>query len=186
MRLEYFEYLLEVAKYNNMRISSEALSICIKNMEEELGFAILERNPKGVTFTKDGQKLLDCAERILSDYRETLQAIHQQKRLKWNNEIYTTPIVNMCLGSNLVEKMKREYPYITVNIINDTPKNILELFNDASKSHDMMVILTMYNNQPNLCAQQKDLLTMQYCFSDKLVIAATKNHRLAHISVSFR
>lgn len=168
-----------------MRISSEylhvtpqALSICIKNMEEELGFAILERSPKGVTFIRDGQKLLACAERILLDYREMLQAIYQQKAAQMEQRdllIYTTPIVNMYLGSNLVEKIQREYPYVTVNIINDTLKNILELLNESSKSHDIMVILTMYNNQPNLCAQQKDLLTMQHCFSDKLVIALAKN-----------
>ena len=39
MKLEYFEYLLEIARHKNMRVSSEylhmtpqALSICIKNM----------------------------------------------------------------------------------------------------------------------------------------------------------
>ena len=40
MRLEYFEYLIEIAKTKNMRLASEilhltpqALSVCIKNME---------------------------------------------------------------------------------------------------------------------------------------------------------
>ena len=39
MRMEYFEYLIEIAKQKNMKVSSErlhmtpqALSFCIKNM----------------------------------------------------------------------------------------------------------------------------------------------------------
>ena len=78
MKMEYFEYLLEIARYKNMRVSSEylhmtpqALSICVKNMEEEVGFMILDRKPKGVEFTEQGEKLLACAERILRDYYST-------------------------------------------------------------------------------------------------------------------
>ena len=63
MKMEYFEYLLEIARYKNMRVSSEylhmtpqALSICVKNMEEEVGFMILDRKPKGVEFTEQGEK----------------------------------------------------------------------------------------------------------------------------------
>ncbi|MGM9526046.1 MAG: LysR family transcriptional regulator, partial [Peptococcaceae bacterium] len=100
MRLEYFEYLIEIAKQRNMRLSSEylhmtpqALSVCIKNMEQEVGFPILVRKPKGVEFTPEGEKLLACAERIVQDYRQTLQEIHQEQNVYTEHKrllIYTT------------------------------------------------------------------------------------------------
>ena len=65
MRIEQFEYLLEIsqnksmnAASKNLHISPQALSNSIKKLEDELGLTILERTSMGVSLTPDGKSLL--------------------------------------------------------------------------------------------------------------------------------
>ena len=184
MKMEYFEYLLEIARYKNMRVSSEylhmtpqALSICVKNMEEEVGFMILDRKPKGVEFTEQGEKLLACAERILRDYYSTLQEIHQDTELICEQKdllIYCTPIIDVLLSSWL-ETHLTAYPHISINVINTVPERIID--NIAAASDKNVVGLVM-DFQPEIVALSDDLcdtLVLQRCFTDELVLAVAKN-----------
>ena len=58
MRTEQLLYLLEISKNPSLHIASEklnmtpqALSASIRKLEEEVGFAVLERTTQGVTLT---------------------------------------------------------------------------------------------------------------------------------------
>ena len=73
MRIEQFEYLLEIsqnksmnAASKNLHISPQALSNSIKKLEDELGLTILERTSMGVSLTPDGKSLLLLIENFLS------------------------------------------------------------------------------------------------------------------------
>lgn len=77
LRIEQFEYLLEISKNKsmnaaskNLHITPQALSTSIKKLEEELDLTILERTTMGVSLTKDGQSLLYLVENFLSGIRE--------------------------------------------------------------------------------------------------------------------
>lgn len=59
MRTDQIIYLNEINRRSslhqaseNLHISTQALSLSIKSLEEELGFQILERSRTGVTLTK--------------------------------------------------------------------------------------------------------------------------------------
>ena len=76
MRLEQLEYLIEIAKQNSMNIASEqlhlapqTLSISMKNLEKEMGFAIFDHTSKGTTLTRNGELVLHFALKTVSDYR---------------------------------------------------------------------------------------------------------------------
>lgn len=76
MRLEQLEYLIEIAKQNSMNIASEqlhlapqTLSISMKNLEKEMGFAIFDHTSKGTTLTRNGELVLRFALKTVSDYR---------------------------------------------------------------------------------------------------------------------
>ena len=86
MRIEQFEYLLEISKNKSMNAASkklhltpQALSTSIKKLEEELNIKILDRTTMGVTLTEKGQALLQLLENFLGGIKE-LQDIPLQKR----------------------------------------------------------------------------------------------------------
>lgn len=190
MRLEYFEYLMEIAKQKNMKASSEALhmtpqalSICIKNMEREVGFEILVRKPKGVELTEDGQTLLGLAERIIKDYEQTLQEIYHNGAAFSSHEtvqIYATPIVAMCIGGDLIEKCQKTYPYLDIDVLNsnDSLEELTERILGAEEKNIIGVLTIAEEAQDSLRQQLPKEVVMTACFDDEVVLAAAKSNSL--------
>lgn len=65
MRIEQLEYFAEAAKYHSISIAADklfvsqpAVSIAIKNLENELGCILFERSKNGLVLTKIGHKVL--------------------------------------------------------------------------------------------------------------------------------
>lgn len=65
MRLEQLRYLIELERYDSltgvsekMHITRQALSMKMKNLEDELGSQLLVRSVKGIYFTLKGEALL--------------------------------------------------------------------------------------------------------------------------------
>ena len=63
MRSEQLQYFIELGNHQSissaaeyLHISSQALSISLKNLEEELGLSLLNKSAKGVAFTEDGEQ----------------------------------------------------------------------------------------------------------------------------------
>lgn len=189
MRLEYFEYLIEIDHYKNMRVASEqlhmtpqALSICVKNMEQEVGFPIFIRKPKGVELTPEGGRLLECAERILEDYRSTLQEIRrdqEQHRERQKLIIYITPIMSVCIGRELVEYSRKRYPYVTTHIINDVPENILSMIKECNEQEEIIGVLTATEDGHSLIEALSDDLEFHLGPREELVLAVAKHSDLA-------
>ncbi len=90
MNLQYLKYALEVAKAGSMIKAAERLymaqpnlSRAIKELEGSLGITIFERTGRGMIPTPDGEKLLQYAERILSQVDEVenmFKADHAENR----------------------------------------------------------------------------------------------------------
>lgn len=194
MRFEYFEYLIEIARRKNMKSSSEhlhmtpqALSVCVKNMERELGFDILIRHPKGVELTEEGQIFLRLAERIVHDYYKTLAEIRQNSVLSEQPEeiqIYATPIIAMFIGGSLIERFQRDYPYLSVDIIGSS-EPVSELVRRilAAERHNCISVLTiMPDKEAELLQQLPEEIILQDCFDDEVVLAAAKDSRLTKLN----
>lgn len=72
MRLEQFQYVVEIAKCCSMSkaakqlfLSQPALSTAISNLESELGFQIFQRSFQGVALTEKGKKSLEVSKRVI-------------------------------------------------------------------------------------------------------------------------
>lgn len=72
MNIQYLKYALEVAKHKSISKAARELfmgqpnlSRAIKELEDDLGITIFERNSKGITLTPDGEEFLQYAKRIL-------------------------------------------------------------------------------------------------------------------------
>ena len=61
MKIEQLEFLIEVCRAGSINaaskkifISQQSLNQSLRNLEEELGFTVLNRTKRGVTLTKQG------------------------------------------------------------------------------------------------------------------------------------
>ncbi len=89
MNIQYLKYALEVAKQKSISKASRALymgqpnlSRAIKELEDELGITIFERNSKGIIPTPDGEEFLQYAKRILLQIDEVEEIYRVGKRKK--------------------------------------------------------------------------------------------------------
>ncbi|WGX75399.1 LysR family transcriptional regulator [Paraclostridium bifermentans] len=74
MKLEQIVYALEIARCGsiskaakNLLLTQPNLSLSIKNLEDDIGFKIFERLPRGVAVTTKGTQFLEYAESICRD-----------------------------------------------------------------------------------------------------------------------
>ena len=89
MRIEQLEYFAEAAKYHSISIAADklfvsqpAVSIAIKNLENELGCILFERSKNGLVLTKIGHKVLKKCETILKEEKSIYQLVEGEKKAR--------------------------------------------------------------------------------------------------------
>lgn len=85
MTIQQLQYVLEISKTGsvskaakNLYMSQPNISSAIKNLENELGFAIFERTPMGMQLTPAGYRLVQKASSIIADIREITTEQHKE------------------------------------------------------------------------------------------------------------
>ena len=75
MTIIQLKYVITIAGSTSMReaagklfISQPALSVTIRELEEELGIKIFERNNKGIVLSEQGREFLAYAKQAVSQY----------------------------------------------------------------------------------------------------------------------
>ena len=75
MTILQLKYVIEIANSNSMReaagrlyISQPALSASVRELEEELGIKIFDRNNRGISLTADGMEFVTYAKQAVSQY----------------------------------------------------------------------------------------------------------------------
>ena len=75
MNMNQIKYVIAVAGSNSMReaagklyVSQPALSVSIRELEEELGIVIFDRTSKGIKLTDDGREFLTYAKKAVGQY----------------------------------------------------------------------------------------------------------------------
>lgn len=75
MNMNQIKYVLAVAAASSMReaaaklyVSQPALSVSIRELEEELGILIFERNSKGISLTDEGREFINYAKKAAGQY----------------------------------------------------------------------------------------------------------------------
>ena len=100
MDIKYFKYVLEISECGsinkaaqNLQLSQPNLSVCIKNMESELGFPVFRRNSSGIYLTPEGKLFLKSAQKIVLE----METISNIPLLFTNKE-------NISISSNLKKR----------------------------------------------------------------------------------
>lgn len=127
MNTDQMKYLIEISKNVSMSAASEnlhmtpqALNTAIKKLEEELGFALLNRSYKGTSLTADGEWFVHVANDFFKKIDER-QQYHQMKNANAPRTgeldiiINHSGINNNILGQLVCDLFIRE-PQLTINL----------------------------------------------------------------------
>lgn len=185
LKIEYFKYLQEIEKSKSISSASRklymgqtTLSSILKKVENELGFPIFHRTPKGVYPTKKGNELL----KICSEINTKLDKVQFLKDDEWQDTnpilLYLCPSINMCntlelskMFSSRTKKCKivfKEEDRITVVTKTYKQNNgigITYLFNH--EIDNIQIICKKYN------------LNIEEVINDKLYLCVSQEHELA-------
>jgi LysR family nitrogen assimilation transcriptional regulator len=121
-QIKYFMAVAErrsfTAASEAVRIAQPALSTQIANLEKELGTALFERHPRGVTLTPSGEIFLDYAFRLrdtLSEARDAvLNTVPEPKGMVTLGLPMTTSVA---LTAPLIEEVRKTYPMIDLRVV---------------------------------------------------------------------
>lgn len=103
-----------------LHISQSAVTSAIRELETELGAALFERNPRGVTLTAQGHQFLLHARRILGAMTEagqSLKAVAQQDQGQLT--IGVTTLVAGYYLSEAIGRFRRAFPAVRIEVKED-------------------------------------------------------------------
>ena len=130
--LRYFQAVAEDLSYaraaKRLRIAQPALSRAIKELEGELGAAVLERSRHHVALTPAGAVLLHETGLLLEGWEDALRRVRrtasgEEGTLRLG---YIGPPTQPFLG-RLLHEYRRRYPLVSVHLEERTPERVWEM-----------------------------------------------------------
>jgi DNA-binding transcriptional LysR family regulator len=134
VNLKVLSTFLAVAENESFRkaaeqtnISLPAVSMQIKQLEERLGVALLQRTTRKVVLTHEGQKLMISTRKAMAEIDAALLSIEQAANAQQGNLVFAcVPTVASTRLPTLVTEFARTYPGISVGIRETTQPELLE------------------------------------------------------------
>ena len=129
------------AAARRLRLSQPSISLQVKNLERELGLELLQRHPRGVTPTREGQVLFELAEKLF-DTEEEIDAVfsgHAQYE-GTSLTVATNQSVATHMLPPLLEKYRGLYPKVEISIHNMRTAEIIESVENARTDVGIILI----------------------------------------------
>lgn len=139
-------------------ITQPALSTAIKQLEEELGVPLVERDKRFKGFTPEGQEVLLWARRILSDYDSLRQGIQNAKRgLTGNLRLGVIPSA-LPLVPLVTDPFNDRHPQVKVTVWSTSSIEIQQ----GLDHFELEAGITYLDNEPLKGVLQRPLYTERY------------------------
>lgn len=128
-QLRYFEALSRTRHFGmaagQCAVTQPALSMQIKDLEQELGIMLVERRGNSVSLTPSGQEIAARAEAILMQVRELTEYARQQRGvLTGTLRLGIIPSVAPYLLPSLLSKVEKHYPPLDL-LVRETQTDML-------------------------------------------------------------
>jgi len=151
MTITQIEYFIAVCKYQNfskaaeeLHISQPGISKAMRELEEECGVALFERNYNNIVITKEGEILLESAQKFLEHFQELDRTAHS---LACGKAILKIGVVPMC-GNTVFPRLHSDFleafPDIRIETIEDTASVLYDLLDQ----HEIDFALCVTNHLP--------------------------------------
>ena len=176
MELKQWRCFVTLAEIGNIRraasllaVSQPALSVRIQRLEEELGFALFDRQARGVRLTEQGARLLPHAKRLLSRAAETDEAARAIGRGAFDRlEIGVTPIAALSFFPDAMRVFSAAFPGVVLALTEGLSDELEEAV--AHRRLDLAVV-----HPPS----SRDDLVVREVARDRFVAVVPATHRLA-------
>lgn len=143
MKIEQLEFLIEVVKAGSINaaskkifISQQSLNQSLRNLEDEIGFDVLNRTKKGVTLTERGREVFSAAQAIVARYDQMLRQISELKEdstdvISGKMNVHASPMISVCILPVVYVDYKHSFPKVQLycqeryqdDIINEVSQN---------------------------------------------------------------
>jgi LysR family transcriptional regulator, hydrogen peroxide-inducible genes activator len=176
-QLRYLESLAETRHFGHAAqactVSQPALSMQIKELEDELSVSLVERRKTGIELTEQGEEIARRARSILASVRDLMDyAQHQEGVLSGVLKLGAIPSIAPYLLPAALPELQRRFPALSLQLRETVTSNLVhELVTGAL---DLILVALPIDNP--------EVDTFQL-FDDRFILAikATKrNRRLRH------
>ena len=127
--------------------SQAAVTIQIKQLENELGVHLFDRIGKQISLTHQGQVFYQYAISIQKDLAQARQAVSDSSEL--NGKLCLGTIESICASifPGLLSEYHRLYPEVTISIVTDSPDVLLERMNENAIDIVYLLDRRIYDNR---------------------------------------
>ncbi|WP_419770371.1 MAG: LysR family transcriptional regulator [Candidatus Marinarcus sp.] len=157
-----------------IKLSQSNVTLRIKQLEKNLGYALFHRVPKGVILTKEGEKLYPFALEIVKKVEEAelyMRNISHQETLRIGTSQANAAIRLL----RFIEKLKKKYPNMELEFFTSgTPQVIDELL-------DYKIDVAFITGNPN----HKDIMVLRK-FNDDLYLVESNTKKSQNCLIGYR
>ena len=176
MNLRDLRYLVALADHKHFGRAAEAsfvsqptLSTQLKKLEDELGMALVERNPRNVLLTEVGEAVVKRAKVILREADEIRAIARRAKDPESGTvRIGIFPTLAPYLLPHVVPGIVKRFPKLELILVEDKTEAILKKLHDGELDAGVLALPI-----------HDDSLHTEFLFEETFVLALPKHHRLA-------
>lgn len=154
-----------------VNITQAAVSMQIRQLEDEVGLPLFIRTPRRVIVTEAGEYLLERARRILREHDDALAEIaeiagaeHGRLRIGSASAMFATTQL-----PRILERLKQKYPRAEINVSSGTSQVLVEKILHGEIDIAFVSLPVETSN-----------ISTELLFSDEIVAIAHPKHPLAH------
>lgn len=187
MEMQEMKTFVAVARFGSFSRAAEhlgysqgAVTIQVRNLEEELGIRLLDRINKKITLTNRGKIFYDHAITILNECEKAKAAVLEESEL--SGELRIGTIDSLCLSSlpTRLDTFCKEYPRTRVSVITDTPYKLFELL--SKNELDLVYLLDNRIDDPHLITLELQTVPVIFTAAAGHPLDDGKNHTLIELS----
>lgn len=179
MDIYQLEYVLAVAQYqhfsnaaNEICVSQSALSHQINKLEDELGVQLFKRTTRTVYLTPAGKEFVAYAKRIISEIRQSKQAMRQYATAEHGELLIgAIPTIGLLKLTSTIAAFQRMHPHLHIDIHEDFSGKLLEML----QNFEIDAALATLPEEKEIYGN----IVFYPLINDQLVLTIPPNHPLA-------
>lgn len=133
--LRQLQYFVTVAERSSVSSASRALSIsqsavteALRDLEHDVGFALVERKARGVELTLKGHQFLSHARKILADVADARRALRAEGgQVTGRLHLGVTPLVSGYVLAGLLARYRRAFPDVLLEVTEESTEYLEHL-----------------------------------------------------------
>lgn len=176
MELRQLYYFVKVAETLNFSeaarslfVTQSTLSQQVKQLEEEFGTALFERDSHSVSLTENGSRLLPLAQRTLQDAKDCINQIKDLQEMV-SGELIVGVTYSFCpMLTETVKNFIDAYPGVKLRIVSKSSEELISML----RKREVDFVLAF---KPN---ESYDDIESQILFDDRLSVILRNDHPLA-------